>query len=292
MTKLAGLAPVQSRAAAQRALTRSFAAAGIESAALDARLLLCAGLGIGHVDLIRDPDVSISAAADKIDALARRRLAGEPVARILGRREFYGLDFALNSAVLDPRADSEILVDATLAALAARCDQPLRVLDLGVGSGAILGALLSRLPRGFGVGVDRSETACRIARNNLAALGFTERSAIVCGDWTAPFDGTFDAIVSNPPYVATGEIGALAPEVRGYDPRGALDGGADGLAAYRVLAPAMAARVAPGGFIAVEVGAGQAESVAGLLAAAGLTPAREASDLSGHIRVVTAVPRD
>ncbi len=285
-----GFDPDLSRTDAQRLLTQIFAAAKIETPALDARLLLCAALGIGHLDLLREPDRQIGAVAGEIEAVAQRRLAGEPVARIIGRREFYGLDFALTPAVLDPRPDTEILVDAALVALEARRAEPLRLLDLGVGSGAILAALLSQLPAAFGVGVDRSEPACRVARNNLAALGFAGRSAVVCADWTNPLRGAFDAIVSNPPYIATGEIAGLAAEVRAHDPRGALDGGADGLAAYCILAAAVPQLLTPGGIVAFEVGATQAESVADLLAATYmLEPKDQLRDLGGHVRVVTAV---
>jgi release factor glutamine methyltransferase len=288
----AGVDPGLSLAEALRLLTQAFAAANIETPALDARLLLCAALGIGHLDLLREPDRQIGVAAGEIEAAARRRLAGEPVARIIGRREFYGLDFALTPAVLDPRPDTEILVEAVLAALEARRAEALRLLDLGVGSGAILAALLSRLPAAFGIGVDRSEPACRVARSNLAALGFAGRSAVVCADWTNPLRGAFDAIVSNPPYIATGDIAGLATEVRAHDPRGALDGGADGLAAYRILAATVPQLIAPKGIVALEVGATQAESVADLLAATGaLEPRDLLRDLGGHVRVVTAVRR-
>jgi release factor glutamine methyltransferase len=288
IAKIAALTPSLSRAEAQRELTQAFVAAGVATPALDARLLLCAALGIGHIDLVRDPEHPIGDAAT-LASFAQRRVAGEPVARILGRREFYGLDFALSPAVLDPRPDTEILIDAALAALAGREGQPLRLLDLGVGSGAILGALLSQLPAAFGLGVDRSEAACKVARDNLMALGFARRSAIVCGDWTKPLGGRFDAIVSNPPYIATGEIEALAAEVRRHDPHAALDGGADGLDAYRILTPAVAQLLKPGGIIAFEVGAGQADSVAALLEVTRtLKQGERLRDLGGHVRVVTA----
>ncbi len=291
--RFAGLDPALSRAAAQRLLTQAFAAEGIESAALDARLILCAALGVDHLDLVREPDRAIGGAAEKLAAMAQRRSARQPVSRILGTREFYGLEFALGPAALDPRPDTEILVDTVLAALQARRDAPLRLLDLGIGSGAILVALLSKLPSAYGVGIDRSAAACRIAWNNLAALGLAGRSAIVCGDWTAALDGTFDVIVSNPPYIASGEIAGLAPEVRDHDPRAALDGGPDGLAAYRALAPVAAAFLAPGGIVAFEVGAGQSDSVAALLAATGaLKSIASVRDLGGHSRVVTAARKD
>jgi release factor glutamine methyltransferase len=146
------------------------------------------------------------------------------------------------------------------------------------------------LPAAFGIGVDRSEPACRVARSNLAALGFAGRSAVVCADWANPLRGAFDAVVSNPPYIATGEIAGLAKEVRAHDPRGALDGGADGLAAYRILAAAVPQLLASDGIVAFEVGTTQAESVADLLAATGVLKPRDLlRDLGGHVRVVTAV---
>jgi release factor glutamine methyltransferase len=283
------LASGLSRANAQRAMTAAFAGAGLATPALDARLLLCAGLGLDHVDLVRYPDSEIGAAAPAIAALAERRLQGEPVSRILGHREFYGLDFAIGPAVLDPRADTEILVEAVLARLATRQKVALKLVDFGIGSGAILGALLSHLPSACGLGVDRSEPACRLAQANLAHLGLRARSAVICGDWAEALAGAFDVIVANPPYIATGDIGALAPEVRAHDPRAALDGGADGLAAYRRLAPAAARLVATHGVIAFEVGLGQADSVAALLLKAGLRSVDMKRDLAGHIRVVTAI---
>jgi release factor glutamine methyltransferase len=287
---LAGLDPALSRAAAQRLLAQAFAAAGIDSAALDARLLLCAALGLEHLDLVREPDRCIGAAAAGLAAWAQRRIAREPVSRILGRREFYGLDFVLGPAALDPRPDTEILVDTVLAAFSARRGARLQLLDLGVGSGAILAALLAHLPAAYGIGLDRSPAACRIARDNLAALGLAERSAVVCGDWTAPLSGLFDAVVANPPYIASDEIASLMPDVRDHDPRAALDGGPDGLSAYRVLAPASAALLAPGGLVAFEVGCGQSDRVAALLAATGgFKPTACLCDLGGHPRVVTAI---
>lgn len=280
------LQPALSRADAQRRLTRVLAESGIETAALDARILLCAGLGIDRLDLVRAPECPLGAGADNVAKFARRRMTGEPVSRIVGHREFYGLDFEVSPAVLDPRPDTEVLVEVALAT--ARRDGALRVLDFGVGSGAILAALLSNLPNAYGIGVDRSEAACRVARRNLAMLGFAGRSSIVCGNWDASIVGRFDLVVANPPYIPSADIAGLATEVRAYDPRAALDGGPDGLAAYEILAPAAARLVAPDGFIAFELGTGQAERVVPLLDLAGLEPGGSRCDLTGHIRVVTA----
>lgn len=275
-----------SRAEVQRDLTRAFAAAGIGSAGLDARLILCAALGIEHIDLVREPEHPIGPAAAALASLAQRRIAGEPVSRIVGRREFYGLAFDIGPAVLDPRPDTEVLVEAALGAV--RPGAALRVLDFGVGSGAILAALLSRLPNAYGIGVDCSEAACHTARRNLTKLGFAGRSSIVCGDWGDSIIGRFDLIVANPPYISSADIADLAMEVRKHDPHMALDGGPDGLAAYRLLAPVAARLVVPGGFVALELGAGQAGHVAALLDAAGLEVRDFQYDLAGHIRVVIA----
>jgi release factor glutamine methyltransferase len=282
------LDPTLSRAAAQRALTDGFAAAGIETAALDARLVLCHALDISHLDLLRDPEMPIGTTAPIVAALAVRRLGGEPVSRIRGRREFYGLDFEISPAVLDPRPETEILVGAVISAVADRRFAPLKVLDLGVGSGAILGALLSQLPHAFGVGVDRSEAACRVAQANLAKLGLSTRSRIICGNWAEAVSGAFDVIVANPPYIASEDIAMLSRDVREHDPRAALDGGADGLAAYRILAPAVARVIASRGTAAFEIGIGQADSVSALLSGAGLQALSTRCDLAGHVRVVIA----
>jgi release factor glutamine methyltransferase len=280
-----------SRADAQRRLTQVFTAAGIETAALDARIILCAGLGIDHLALVREPERPLGAEAHIVSRFAQRRIAGEPVSRILGHREFYGLDFAISPAVLDPRPETEILVEAALAAH-PRHEAPLRVIDFGVGSGAILAALLSYWPAAFGFGLDQSEAACRVAQTNLARLGLRARSRVVCCDWAEALIGAFDVIVANPPYIATADISGLGREVREHDPHVALDGGADGLAAYRVLVPAAARCLARNGFIAFEVGAGQAETVAALLAEASLTLDESKRDLGGHVRVVTATKRE
>ncbi len=280
--------PSLSRNKAQRLLTQMLIAAGVESAALDARLILCAALGVDHAALVRDPDQPIGISAEKMAALASRRLVREPLSRILGRREFCGLDFVLNPAVLDPRPDTEILIEAVLGALAMRRDDPLRILDLGTGTGAILAALLMRLPQTFGIGIDISEAACRVARSNLESLGLAPRSAVLCGDWARSLRGAFDAIVANPPYVARGVIQTLAPEVRDHDPVLALDGGEDGLAAYREIIPSLADLLAPDAIVALEIGAGQAFDSARILDSNGFANIGMHCDLAGHERVVMA----
>jgi release factor glutamine methyltransferase len=276
------------REAARRALARAFAAAAIESADLDARVLLCAALGIDHAGLIRDPDHPLGAAAARVSAFASRRLRREPVSRIIGYRDFWGARFAIDPAVLDPRPDTETLIEAALDHIRGADSELRRMLDLGVGSGAILCALLQRLPQAFGVGVDLSPAACAIARSNLQALGLQSRGGILCGDWTLPLRGQFDLIVSNPPYITAGDISDLAPEVRNHDPRLALDGGEDGLAAYRGIIPALAALLAPGGLIALEFGLGQRAAVAELLRGARFASFEVRLDLAGHERVILA----
>ena len=220
-------------------------------------------------------------------AFAARRLAGEPLSRILGRREFWSLAFSLSPDVLDPRDDTETLVEAALAAFAARKADRLQVLDYGIGSGAILAALLTELPNAYGVGVDKSAAAAAQATDNLARLGLASRATILVSDWGAQLDkSAFDLIVSNPPYIASAEIATLAAEVRDYDPRLALDGGTDGLDAYRALAPEIAQRLTPGGRFFVEIGADQAADVRAIFAAAELVGPRVVKDLAGHDRVV------
>ena len=275
-----------SRARARAHLAERFRRAGLEGAALDARVLLCAACGIDHLALIRDPDVPLGQAATTLADYAARRLAREPVSRILGAREFWGLSFAISPDVLDPRPDTEGLVGAVIDALGGRRAAPLRLLDLGTGSGAVLAALLHELPDAFGIGLDRSPAACRMASANFEALGIGDRAAVLCGSWSDALTGTFDAIVSNPPYIASHEIAGLDADVRDHDPREALDGGTDGLDAYRALLPGLCARLAPGGVGAVECGWDQGDAVAALFREAGLATVMVYRDMSGHQRVV------
>lgn len=286
------LDPDMSVEAARRALARAFAACAREEAALDARLLVEEATGRAHAALIADPDAPLGAAAQALAAMARRRLAGEPVSRILGWREFWSMRFRVTPDTLDPRPDTETLIEAASDAFAARRDEALRIVDFGTGTGAILAALLSQFPRARGVGVDISAAAAAIARDNLERLGFGARAQVVVGDWDEGLEGRFDLIAGNPPYIPAADIAGLAPEVRDHDPRLALDGGADGLDAYRALAGVAARRLAPGGLALFEVGAGQAESVLALCAEAGLVPRGARRDLSGCARVVAAAPAE
>jgi release factor glutamine methyltransferase len=281
---LTALSPRTTRSEAERALAEAFAASGFEDAAREARLTLRASENVSAAAWLAEPDAPLSDPA-RAEAFAERRLSGEPLSRILGRREFWSLDLALSPAVLDPRPDTETLVEAALAAVDR--SRPLRVLDFGVGSGAILAALLSELPNATGVGVDVSAEAAATARANLERFGLGARAQIVVSDWDAALgDAAFDLIVSNPPYIPSADIVGLAPEVRDHDPRLALDGGADGLDAYRALAPIIARRLAPEGWFVLEFGGGQGDTVSALLGNAGLAPTRRHADLGGIERCV------
>ncbi len=271
-----------------RAAIRALAEAGVPSPDVDARLLLLAATGLDRVALIRDPDLPVSAdASSRLDGWIRRRAAREPVSRILGTRDFWGLSLDVTPDVLDPRPDTETLVEAVLDALKERRDCPLRLVDLGTGSGAILCALLTELPRAQGIGVDRSAGACAVARRNLASHGLAARSLVVQGDWATALPASgFDIVVSNPPYIESAVIAELDRDVRDHDPLAALDGGADGLDAYRVIVADLARLLAPSGIAAVEIGRGQECAVSGLATSAGLDGITLRADLSGITRVV------
>jgi release factor glutamine methyltransferase len=276
--------------AARRFWAASFRASGVESPELDARILIGHALSLDHAALAAAGARSLSAAeATAIAALAQRRLAHEPVARILGIKEFWSLDLRVDDATLVPRPETETIVTAALAAVAARgLRRPtLRIADLGTGSGAILLALLSELSGAFGVGTDVSPRALTIARDNARRLSLTRASFVAC-DMAAALHAPFDIIVSNPPYVASGDLATLPPDVRLFDPHLALDGGADGLRFYRTIAAAAPALLAPDGVLVVELGAGQAEPVAALFAAAGLAPLPAQPDLNGVPRALVA----
>jgi release factor glutamine methyltransferase len=276
--------------AARRMLTARFEAAGIDSAALDARLLAGAVLHLDLTGLIaQGPHQLTMDDAARLEAFAQRRLAGEPVARILGTKEFWGLPLKLSADTLVPRPDTETVVEAVLEILRAegRTQTPLRIADLGTGSGAILLALLTELPDALGIGTDLSAVALDTAKANARDLGLASRADFIVSDYAVGLSDPFDVIVSNPPYIRSNEIAALAPEVRGHDPHLALDGGHDGLEAYRRIAPQAAMLLSPRGLLVLEVGQDQDDDVARLVTAAGLTvtgPAR--TDLAGTGRAV------
>ena len=284
-------AAVQREATLGRALdsaTARLQRAGVPAPRRDARLLLAASLGAGLEQVVGHRDRPLSAAeADRYTGFVARRAVREPVSRILGRREFWGLEFRLTAAVLDPRPDSETLIEALLEAVPDRGAR-LRILDLGTGSGCLLLALLSELPAAEGLGTDISPEAVATAAGNAAALGLDARSRFAVGDWRQRLDGAWDVIVCNPPYVADPEIAGLEPEVADHDPRLALAGGPDGLAAYRALVPAVAGILAPAGIVGFEVGVGQADAVAALLRAAGFAAPWRRRDLGGVERCLLA----
>ena len=265
-------------------------AAGVEAAPCDARVLLAEATGEARSRLFAFPERPLSAAERAAyEGFLIRRARREPVSRILGRREFWSLDFAVTPDTLDPRPETEVLVEAVLARLPVP-GAGLRVLDLGCGSGCILLALLSELDRARGLGIDSSAAAVEVAGANAAALGLKDRAAFQVGDWGGGLEGRWQAIVSNPPYINDSEIEDLAPEVTGYDPRQALSGGPDGLEAYRVLLPQAARLLAPKGLLALEFGAGQADAVQRLAEAAGFGVQAVLSDLAGRDRCVITTP--
>jgi release factor glutamine methyltransferase len=311
---------------AVRKLARMFEEAQLASPMLDARILTAEACGRDPSGLILDRDALLSAdQTAQIASFAARRLAGEPVSRILGRREFWGLTFRITPDTLDPRPETELLVEtvvehvkaggrpphpsplhsvednSSVPALLGERDrvsgaspQPaLRILDLGTGSGCILGALLSELPDAQGMGIDRSEAALAVARDNLSRLGLQDRAAFLCADWMSATSGSFDVIVSNPPYIAPSEIRLLEPEVRDHDPNLALDGGQDGLDAYRALIPAALAALREGGLAVFEVGYRQGEAVLELMknfaAGSDFSGFRVLQDFGGAGRAVAAV---
>jgi release factor glutamine methyltransferase len=260
--------------------------AGIESADLDARVLVSHALGWDPARVLAADETVDAACRSRLEAWVSRRLAGEPVARIVGKKEFWSRAFALSPDVLVPRPETETVVEAALSALPDR-NSALRILDLGVGSGALLAALLLELPRASGVGVDRSAGAIHTTRENLRALGLDARASLVLGDWAAGLAGPFDLVVTNPPYVATGDIAALPREVREHDPISALDGGVDGLAAYREIVSQLPRLLAAGGVAVLELGIGQEAQVAALARSAHLLVNESArSDLSGLPRAL------
>jgi release factor glutamine methyltransferase len=272
-----------------KAWTRSrerLKAAGIDSPAIDARLLLEAAAGVTRTQIVLEPYRGLSAEERAtLDSYLERRAQREPVSHILGRKGFWKIMLNVGKSVLTPRPDSEVVVDSVLAAFDEA--RAFTILDLGVGSGAILLAILAERPNARGLGVDICEDALAVARENAANLGLERRAALLRGDWTAGLSSeSFDVVVANPPYIRTDEIDGLEPEVRDYEPRVALDGGADGLSAYRRLAPEILRVLKPDGVFAVEIGWDQASAVEALFVAAGAEDVRTRKDLADRDRVV------
>lgn len=264
-------------------------AAGIPGPVIDARVLVEAACGVTRADIVGDPYRELDAGqVERLDDYLERRIRREPVSHILGRRGFWNIMLGVTPDVLTPRPETEVIVDHALRLFPE--GRPFRLLDLGVGSGAILLAILAERPAARGLGVDASEEALAVARDNAARLGMGGRVALLRGDWTAGLgDAGFDLVVSNPPYIATDVIETLDPEVRVYEPRLALDGGPDGLDAYRTLAPEILRVLKPGGRFLVEIGFDQRVAVEALFRQAGALEVETLPDLSTHDRVVTGV---
>lgn len=279
--------------AARREVAARLRATGIDSPELDARLLVGAALKLSHTDLsIQSSRTLTRNEADAIELDIARRIAREPVARILGEREFWGLKFQLSPATLVPRPDTETVVIAALDFLRnqRKLSSNIRIADIGTGSGAILIALLSECPRARGVGTDISADALTVASINARDLGFDERAVFVKSDYASELSGHFDLIVSNPPYIPSADIDRLEVDVRDHDPRLALDGGKDGLDAYRVIVAQAAELLLPEAALIVEVGQDQATDVGNIMGAAGLAVQRPPkADLGGIDRAVTGL---
>lgn len=278
--------PPPTIAAARRAAARRLGEAGVAGPELDARLLVEAATGRDYAGLVADADARLTPEeAALLEAMLARRAAREPLDHILGVKRFWTLELEVSPAVLSPRPETEALVEAALEALPL--DAETRVLDLGTGSGAALLAVLSERPRAWGLGVDRSADALAMARRNASRAGLAGRAAFVQGDWGRALEAGFDVVVSNPPYVESAEIAALDEEVRRYEPHAALDGGADGLDAYREIARHGWRLVKPDGLAAFEVGAGQDADVYNVFAGAGgFEPLPPRRDLAGRARIV------
>ena len=284
---------------AVRRVAQVFRTAGLETPELDARILVAEGVGVPRAMLLASPQIRLEAEAGRrIASYQARRLAREPVSRIIGRREFRNLMLDLGAATLDPRPETETIVEVALE-LVQQGDVPggrvPRILDLGTGTGAILIAILTQLPKASGVGTDIAPKALDVARRNAERHGVAERTSFRCADWLGGVKETFDLVISNPPYVATEQIAALEPEVAQYDPRLALDGGKDGLAAYRTIASGARHRLSPAGWLLFEVNPGDASAVLELCLGQGFGPDAERPwlymDLAGRPRCVAVRAR-
>ncbi len=269
-------------------IRRRLEASGVDSPVLDARLLIEAGAGVSRLDIVTDPRRPLTQSqVNAVELLVQRRASREPISHILGKKAFWTFELEVNAEVLTPRPETERVVEAALAVTPK--EEPRTVLDLGVGSGAILLAILSERPLARGVGVDRSEGALEIAQRNANQLGLGSRARFHAGNWMHALDERFDIVVSNPPYIARAEIGALQPEVARYEPTLALDGGPDGLDAFRAIFSGLGRVLAPGGSFAFEVGRGQAEAVQTLAAQHGFKTQAPLLDIAGVPRVIVGV---
>jgi release factor glutamine methyltransferase len=265
-------------------IARRLAAAGIEEPRREARIILAAALGTDAAGVFANENIE----EQSFECLLRRRAAREPMAYILGRREFWGLEFVVSPATLIPRADSETIIEAALAACPER-NAVKRILDLGTGTGSLLLAALHEFPAAYGVGVDAAPAAAALARHNAELLGLAGRAGFFAGDWAAALDAKFDLVLCNPPYIPAADLAGLMPEVTKYEPRLALDGGADGLAAYRRVIAGLPALLAQRGVAILELGRGQADSVAALAEQKGFCSATRA-DLAQIPRALVITP--
>lgn len=273
--------------AAWRAVRDRFRAGDIDTPELDARLLAEAAFELGRLELsLREEEAASSDGLAQLNGFADRRLDGEPVARILGHKEFYGLDFELNGATLVPRPETEMLVEEAIAAVEGVSEPVL--LDLGTGSGCIVIAVLKHVERARAIAVDLSAKAIAMATRNAERHGVADRLQLRVGSWCEPLTPgeTFDVVVSNPPYVESDIIGELSLEVGQFDPKLALDGGEDGLGAYRAITACLGGRVKPGGTVLVEIGSEQGFEVGALISAAGFSQIDIKKDLAGLDRLV------
>lgn len=278
-------------AAALRRTARLLDEAGVSEAPREARLLLGHAIGFGPEILVADPGRALSGdQAAGLDALVRRRHRREPMSHILGRREFWSLEFRVTADTFDPRPDSETLIEAALAAISDR-DAALEILDFGTGTGCLLLALLSELPKAHGLGIDISDAALAVAGENANRLGLAHRAVFRRGDWGRGITGRFDVIVANPPYICRDQIALLQPEIAQFEPTVALDGGVDGLDCYRALGDHLARLLAPHGFAAVEIGEGQAVEIKRIFLGSGLEIRNLRHDLSDIARCLVAAPR-
>ncbi len=272
---------------ARQMLTAAFQAAGCASPEIDARFLLQGVLGLSAADLMRAPDRPLGDASAVLSACVQRRLTGEPVSRILGQRGFYGRTFVITPDVLDPRPETESLVEAALEIVDRKGwrDRSISIADVGTGSGILIVTLLAELPLATGIASDISAAALAVAQINAERLGVGGRVRFVAAPGLGHLGGQADLIVSNPPYIPAAEIAGLARDVRDFDPVLALDGGPDGLGVYRDFAHDFM-RFGNGTPIALEIGAGQAAGVGAIFAKAGARMTGQKADLGGHIRVV------
>jgi len=276
---------------AVRLVAQMFKLAGIDEALVDARVLIGHALKLSRAQLLSQADRLLEAReVNAISALAARRLQHEPVSRILGHREFWDLDLYVSPDVLVPRPETETIVEAALDTVlhAGARQEKLRILDIGTGTGALLLALLQELPNAVGIGSDISERAIAVARGNAERNGLAPRARFVVCNMADGIEGPFDLVVSNPPYIPHAEIATLMPEVRDYDPSLALDGGTDGLDAYRAIARDAQRLLAPHAPVVVELGIGQESAVTALFQQAGLTVTPARADLAGIARALVA----